>query len=163
MSLPTVGIICKRGNFNTYHRGERTLYYVDDRLVQALIQYGVVPLEILPPINMTKLAISNLDTDYPYRDIFLAQLEKCQGFVLQHGTEIHPYERAVAAYALDHKVPILGIGNATGILHDVRDCPNTDIPDQHEFHLLAHSSTYFFNEKDPKAKRTFEAFISALT
>lgn len=116
MSLPTVGIVCKRTTNFANHQKESADRIYDDRLAQAIISNGAVPLGIMPPISLTASRLTSSDVSQRDREAFEAQFQYCAGFILQDGDTIHEYERAVALYTYLHDVPLLGVGNATEII-----------------------------------------------
>lgn len=109
MSKPIIGIVAK------YRDGDENKKRVDLRIrsevKQAIFDNGGVAISILPP-NENKVKITN-----NYHEQFTtgeehnlyAQINLCDGIILQGGDVSDQYECLIAKYCYDNDIPILGI------------------------------------------------------
>lgn len=108
-----VGIVAKHAFMASCADTGRGLTIISDEVKQALIDFGMVPIGIVPP----KWEIS-LDKKAPVREHILSpgelslleeQLSICSGIVFQGGGNIDDYEYEIARYAYDKDIPTLGV------------------------------------------------------
>lgn len=107
MEKPIIGIVAKH-----YYKDHRRLEtFIRDEVEQAIFDNGGVAIGILPP-NEDKTKAKNdwyeqLTTAEKHN--LYAQIELCDGIILQGGGFSDEYECFIAKYCHDYDIPILGI------------------------------------------------------
>ncbi len=108
MRKPIIGIVAK--HYSTY-KTNKIDTFIGDEVKQAIFDNGGISIGILPTeeqINYSKDEFKdNLSKEE--KENLIAQIELCDGIVLQGGLETDNYESIIAKYCYDNDIPILGI------------------------------------------------------
>lgn len=107
MNKPIIGIVSKHFLKN----GTRPNMYIRDEVKQALFDNGAIAIGILLPKDEL-LDVGdhwNFNLSEEEYDNLIAQINICDGIVLQGGGACDNYEMIVAKYCYDKDIPILGI------------------------------------------------------
>ena len=95
--------ISKQGRCNTM---------VLEDMRKAVIEFGAVPISILPPQNIDYFD-KKLDEIPPLTDkekqLLEEQINLCNGIIMPGGTVMHEYDKYVCEYCNKKNIPILGI------------------------------------------------------
>lgn len=107
MSKVIIGIVAK-------HNGEtkkRPNTYIRDEVKQAIFDNGAIAMGILPPENEIKLCGNDWQDTLTEkeRENLIAQINLCDGIIIQGGTQNDEYENVIAKYCYDNNIPLLGI------------------------------------------------------
>lgn len=108
MRKPIIGIVSK--HYATY-KTSRTDTFVRDEVKQAIFDNGGIAIGILP----TEKQINYSGDDWKdnlskeEKENLIAQIELCDGIILQGGAKTESYESIIAKYCYENNVPILGI------------------------------------------------------
>lgn len=108
MKKPIIGVVSK--HYATY-KTNKIDTFIRDEVKQAIFDNGGIAIAILP----TELEINYSGDDWKdnlnakQRENLIAQINLCDGVVLQGGAETDNYECIVAKYCYDNNIPILGI------------------------------------------------------
>lgn len=107
MKKTIIGIVSKHYR-KDYIRLET---FIRDEVEQAIFDNGAIAIGILPP-NNDKIAAKNNWQDQlttkEKHDLY-AQIDLCDGIILQGGAFCDEYECFIAKYCHDYDIPILGI------------------------------------------------------
>lgn len=108
MNKPIIGIVSK--HYATY-KINKIDTFIRDEVKQAVFDNGGIAIGILPTENKInysgddwKNSLSNEE-----KENLIAQIELCNGIIMQGGTETDNYEIIIARYCYDNDIPILGI------------------------------------------------------
>ena len=108
MNKPIIGIVSK--HYATY-KTNKIDTFIRDEVKQAVFDNGGIAIGILPTENKInysgddwKDSLSNEE-----KENLIAQIELCNGIIMQGGAETENYEIIIARYCYDNDIPILGI------------------------------------------------------
>ncbi|MBQ8845257.1 MAG: gamma-glutamyl-gamma-aminobutyrate hydrolase family protein [Clostridia bacterium] len=108
MDKPIIGIISKHYNGS----GVRRSTHISDEIKNAILDNGGIPIGIIP----TNKGVNYLFADFwknclsqEEQENILAQINLCDGLIIQGGARSDIYEVYIARYAFDHDIPTLGI------------------------------------------------------
>ena len=107
MNKVIIGVVSK-------HNGEtkkRPNTYIRDEIKQAIFDNDAIAIGILPTENEIKLCGNewkDTQTEKEKEDL-IAQINLCDGIIIQGGTQNDEYENIIAKYCYDKNIPILGI------------------------------------------------------
>ena len=102
-----IGIVSKHYNIDK----KRTDSYIRDEVKQAIFDNGGIAIGILSP-NEEILYCRNNWEDFEQellKEDIIAQLNLCDGIIIQGGTTNEPFESFIAKYCFENNIPILGI------------------------------------------------------
>ena len=106
--MTIVGIVSRP---NISKQGRSNTMVLDD-MRKAVIEFGAVPISILPPQNIEYFD-KKLDEIPPLTDkekqILEEQINLCDGIIMPGGTVMHEYDKYVCEYCNKKNIPILGI------------------------------------------------------
>ena len=105
-----VGIVSKHDTKERYqHRKEDT--FIRDEVKQAIFDNGGIAIGILPTESQIKYCGDKWEDNLSRqeKENLIAQIELCDGVLLQGGLETDCYENIIAKYCYDKDIPILGI------------------------------------------------------
>lgn len=105
---PVIGIVAKRVILNK----TRENTFIRDEVKQAVFDNGGIAIGILTPneeINYLKNDTWRDNLSEEKKANLIAQINICDGLILQGGRTTDSYECWIAKYAYDHDIPILGI------------------------------------------------------
>lgn len=104
-----IGIVSKHNPKNS--GCEKT--YITDATKQAIFDNDAIPIGILPPkLEINYKGNANTwedDLNEKERSNLIAQINLCDGIILQGGLEMDNYEFIIAKYCYENNIPILGI------------------------------------------------------
>lgn len=104
-----IGIVSKHNPKNS--GCEKT--YITDATKQAIFDNDAIPIGILPPkLEINYKGNTNTwedDLNEKERSNLIAQINLCDGIILQGGLEMDNYEFIIAKYCYENNIPILGI------------------------------------------------------
>ena len=104
-----IGIVSKHNPKNS--GCEKT--YITDATKQAIFDNDAIPIGILPPkLEINYKGNTNSwedDLNEKERSNLIAQINLCDGIILQGGLEMDNYEFIIAKYCYENNIPILGI------------------------------------------------------
>lgn len=107
MSKVIVGIVSKHLSKN----GIRPSMFIRDEIKQAIFDNGAIGIGILLPkeelLDVENDWNNNLNQE-EYENL-IAQINLCDGIILQGGAACDPYEMVVAKYCYENDIPTLGI------------------------------------------------------
>lgn len=115
MKKVIIGIVARHFKNN----GIRPNLYIKDEVKDAIFFNGAIPIGLIPPtkdisvvtIENEREAYENLDKiiSPKQKELFIAQIQMCDGIVLQGGAVADVYEIFIARYCYENDIPILGI------------------------------------------------------
>lgn len=107
MSKPIIGIVAKH-----YKEGHPKDTVIHESIKRAVFAAGGIGIGIVPPctgkVRSVDMVPEERMTKAEQEDL-IAQLELCDGVVLQGGGFNDAYEVFAAQYCLEHRIPTLGI------------------------------------------------------
>ncbi|WP_296876112.1 gamma-glutamyl-gamma-aminobutyrate hydrolase family protein [Thomasclavelia sp.] len=109
MSRPIIGIVTKHPELK---EKQKAYIYIKDEYKQAIFDNGGIAIGILPVDQEVYYCIDNWDEYYlskENRNKLYAQIDLCDGILLQGGFRSDQYEPLIARYCYDHDIPLLGI------------------------------------------------------
>ena len=108
MNKPIVGILSK--HYATY-KTNRTDTFIRDEVKQAIFDNGGIAIGILPTEKQINYSGDDWEDNLSKeeKENLIAQIELCDGIILQGGAETDNYESIIAKYCYDNNIPILGI------------------------------------------------------
>ena len=107
MNKPIIGIVCKhkKSDLNCVRPDSK----IRDEVKQAIFDNGGISIGILFPDEGIKLVDGNYNFNENCIEYIKAQLELCDGIILQGGTTSEMFEMFIAKYCYDKNIPTLGI------------------------------------------------------
>ena len=105
---PIIGIVSR----SSKDVDENGILYVNNKVVEAIVKCGGIPLLILPtqgidyeldrPSNLERLNDDN-------KNDLIEILKKCDGIVMPGGSKWYEYDEFISKYVVDNDIPVLGI------------------------------------------------------
>lgn len=108
MKKPIIGIVSK--HYDTY-KTDKVDTYIRDEVKQAIFDNGGIAIGILPTQKSINYCGDKWEDNLYIKEKqnLIAQIELCDGIILQGGIETENYEIIIAKYCFDNYIPILGI------------------------------------------------------
>lgn len=136
-----VGIIGRR------KKGKRNSLTFNEEVVKKIQEYGAIPLGILVDFDA--------DSNIEFKRI-LPLIQKCDGFILQGGSEYSDIDILIIKYLYEHNIPTLGIclGMQTmamtfgGIMSTIGKSHNKDFEYVHDIEIVKDSKLYNIIQKE---------------
>jgi len=172
MKKPIIGIVCKqlKQRDNDYwHRQE-----IVDEIRYLIIKHGGVAVTLLPSeltfdFNQSDLGDDKILSKEEIADL-CAQVDLCDGIVLQGGDYSSQYEVEIAKYAIEKDIPLIGIcagfNNLLRALgsnvYEDKDCGHShyDINYRHLIKIEKDSKLYDFINKDEYLVNSFHTMLA---
>lgn len=129
---PIIGIIGK----SDYSSGKKTSICVLDNYRKAIINYGGIPIAILPPQIVDYEKTSGKEVGHlteEEMDILNSQLKLCDGLLLQGGSRSFDYHKYACKYANEFNIPLLGICMGMQVMCNY-DNDNQNIENEDKIH-----------------------------
>lgn len=108
MTKPIIGIVSKH---HEKYITDNITTFISDNLKQAIFDNGGIAIGILPTEPKINYAGDNWEDNLleEERENLIAQIQLCDGIILQGGLETDNYESIIAKYCYDNNIPMLGI------------------------------------------------------
>lgn len=108
MNNTVIGIVAKHYNKENYNFIDT---YIRDELKQAIFDNNAIAIGILPPCYEKVQAKNDWNDSLTEKEknSFIAQINLCNGIILQGGGFSDEYECWIAKYCYENDIPILGI------------------------------------------------------
>lgn len=136
-----IGIIGRR------KKNKRNILTFNEEIIQRIYEFKNIPLGILVDFDKpSKIEFENI----------LPLLKKCDGFILQGGSEYYDIDILLVKYAYEHNIPLLGIclGMQTmamafgGIMSTIGKTHNKEFEYVHDVDINNNSKLYDIMKKD---------------
>lgn len=136
-----VGIIARR------KKGKRNSLTFNEEVVKKMQEFGSTPIGILIDFDE--------DSNTEFHRV-LPLIQKCNGFILQGGSEYYDIDVLITKYLYDHNIPTLGIclGMQTmamafgGIMSTIGKSHNKDFEYVHDIDIIKESQLYDIIQKE---------------